>query len=144
MISIRYDPKISAKAVATLRIPSNSPSTPNTITLDPPAAGRSRVAPGVACARTLVQRGRLTLTCKLTRTGAPGRCQLTVWLQRKGRTVAFGSSAPSRKPTLRVRLRLRHGLARGRYVLAIAVTNPTLTLAEGPGASLNDAWNHTP
>jgi hypothetical protein len=130
-ISIRYDPKINAKAVATLTIPSNGANPPVAVTLDPPAvaAAPTSHAPAVkwvVCGHSRVRRGHLVVRCRLRGSGAGvarrDSRRLTARLTRGGRLLARGSGRASSTGAATITLRLPRRLRAGSYRLTVTAT----------------------
>jgi hypothetical protein len=135
VIGLRYNEKVSeTNPAATLRIPSNSPTSPSTITLDPPAAVAATPAPAaptapqahaaaLACAAKV--RGRATRTllvsCRLAAWLPAGRKVLRARLTGRGRRAVATASARTgaNQRTVTLRLRLPARLSRGRYTVTV-------------------------
>jgi hypothetical protein len=149
-IGVRFDPKATGTPTATLRIVSNSPTSPNLVTLDPPpyqptstptpapaAAPTVSIAPAkpiskptpeahtaaVTCKHVKTTAGTLTLTCKLTTTTPHGR-RVTIKLTHGQHAIA-DASAHTNTSTLTLTLKLPHGLKPGSYTLITTTINPT-------------------
>jgi len=132
-IAVRMTPKATSPAessiIATLRIPSNSPTTPDQVTLDPPASARAHPA-AVSCQMARVKRGGVTVRCAVARGFKHGKHRYTIRLGHRGRTVSSARSRSTAGRTITLILRLPHGLARGRYALTIATTHPATTIRQ--------------
>jgi hypothetical protein len=125
-IGVRFDPKVAGTPASILRITSNGPTSPDLVTLDPPAykpAGTRRTAhtAAVQCGHTNITRRALKLTCQLASTVARGRHRLTIRLTRGQRTIAQASSKLTARRTISIRIRLHHSLKPDAYTLNITL-----------------------
>jgi hypothetical protein len=121
-IYVQYDAKISNSPVATLRIPSNSPTSPDTATLDPPAPAPAATATPatVSCRRVQTRKRSWTLACTLTHPTPNRRERLSVRLLHDRRSLAT-THASTDATHVTVRLKLPHTLAAGRYTLQLTL-----------------------
>jgi hypothetical protein len=131
VIGLRYTEKVNETSpVATLRIPSNSPTSPNTISLDPPAH-----AAAVTCSTRRTTPTRLIVTCHLNPTLPKGRRRIQITL-----THHASATVTTSRRTISATLRLPHGLRAGSYHLTITTGNPVTrtsqTVRLGPTARL--------
>jgi len=124
-IGLRYNEKVNESSpVATLRIPSDSPTSPDTITLDPPAVRQpaARTA-AVACSTRRAHR-TLTVTCALASALKHARRQLKARLARGRHTAATATSHKTTARKVTLHLKLPRKLKAGNYTLTITTTNP--------------------
>jgi hypothetical protein len=149
VIGLRYNDKVSeTNPVATLRIPSNSPTSPNTITLDPPAAAIAVTAApqpaappaaapqahaaALACAARVHGRTARTLlvSCRLAAWLPSGRRVLRARLTGRSRRAIATASARTgaTRRTITIRLKLPARLARGRYTVTVTTGDPAATV----------------
>jgi alpha-tubulin suppressor-like RCC1 family protein len=119
-IGVRFDPKVTGTPAAILRITSNGPTSPDLVTLDPPAYKTATTAPtahiaAVQCGHTRLTPHALKLTCALASTVARGNHRLTIRLTHGKHTIANASGGMTTARTISIRIRLHHSLKRGAY-----------------------------
>jgi hypothetical protein len=136
-IGVRFNPKVSGTPQAGLRIPSNSPTSPDQAALDPPPGEATQAAsPGApAAAAVTAAKPKPTARCAIVRRGRGSlilRCKATpsyrvsASLARHKHLYATATKR-TQSGAFTLTLRLVHGLARGRYTLAVTI---------GPGSSI--------
>ena len=122
MIGLRYNEKVNeSNPVATLRITSNSPTSPSAINLDPPTAPAHAApahAAAVTCSAGRRTATRLTVTCRLNPTLPARRRRIAITLARAGAVITTA------KRTITATLHLPDGLRASRYRLTITTAHP--------------------
>jgi hypothetical protein len=143
VIGLRFNEKVSeTNPVATLRILSDSPTSPNTVTLDPPVAVASPAAvaqpaaakaakASVTCGRASVKGRTLRIVC--IEHGALGKVTLVGKLTGGRRTISTGtveqtSKSSSLKTTLA--MKLPRALKAGRYTLTITESDLKIKITQ--------------
>jgi hypothetical protein len=120
VIGLRYTEKVSeTNPVATLRIPSNSPNSPNAITLDPPTGNPHATDAAVTCTARRTTENRLAITCRLNPTLPAGRRRITITL------AGVRAAVTTARRTITIGLPLPLGLRAGSYRLTVTTAHPT-------------------
>jgi hypothetical protein len=119
-ISIRFTPKVSGNPVATLRIPSNSPTSPDLVTLDPHAYDTQARTHPLGCVLVRSTRRLLVVRCRtLWRLGAGAhRVSISLAGQRAGGVIRGSAGS--------VTLRLPRPRRAGAYALMLRTTRPSM------------------
>jgi hypothetical protein len=123
-IGLRFDPKVTGTPAATLRIQSNSPTSPDLVTLDPPAQNPRAHAATVSCKTTKAARRRLTVSCRFASTLRRRTRRLTLRLKLGKSTLATAHTARTRARSITLTVRLKRRLEPGTYTLVITTTDP--------------------
>jgi alpha-tubulin suppressor-like RCC1 family protein len=117
VIGVRFKPVVDGTPTATLRIVSNSPTSPDLVTLDPPAAA-------VVCKVAATKAGVVELRYALARQVRSGRqWLLTVRLRRANRTLAEATLTVAKRSGTVV-LQVPQGLKAGVYTLESTTRHP--------------------
>jgi alpha-tubulin suppressor-like RCC1 family protein len=138
-IGVRFDPKASGTPAGVLRITSNSPTSPDLVTLDPGAARPSAkpkrptlagARAQMSCHRASTTLQRLTLKCTFTSPSPRPPAQIVARLTRGIRLIAV-TRVRGRMGATTIRIPLPKRLVKGRYVVIVRSSRPAVVTRLG-------------